>query len=211
MEILLTRIEHLSTTSYPDLPCCVVHTSGCPLECFYCAEEGAGRAMDVLEVVEQLQSGRDLVDAVTIAGCEPLEQEATLELAAMLKESGFSVKLHTTGYYPRALERAVNEGVADLVELEIKAPLDTEIYERVTGKTDAADRVFESLSVLSSSQVPCILTATLAEPVFSEEDIASLLHALSCYGFRKLRVRGSRWEWALEAVESRLVGREVVG
>ena len=190
MELIFSHIEHLSTTAYPGRPCSVVHTHGCPLTCIYCTAEdtGAGRA-ETQKLVELFEEGKELIDAVAIAGCEPLKQEASLELAAQLKEKGFDIKIHTTGYYPDVLEKVVDGGIADLVEIEIKAPLDTERYAMVTGKEDAAEMVFQSLEVLSSSQVPCRITATLAPPVFSHEDLPELVHALACYGLRDLKLR----------------------
>jgi pyruvate formate lyase activating enzyme len=190
MELVFSHIEHLSTTAYPGKPCSVVHTHGCPLGCFYCAAEDANtKRAETQKLVKLFEEGKELIDAVTIAGCEPLMQPTSLELAAQLKERGFDIKLHTTGYYPSALERAVEERLADVVEIDIKAPLDTEKYAMVTGREDAVDRIFQSLDVLSSSQVRCQVTATLAPPVFSHEDLPELAHALSCYGFKKLRVK----------------------
>lgn len=193
MELVISRIEHLSTREYPQKPCSVVYVHGCPLRCSSCtARDAFARKAEMRELLELFEEGRVLIDAVSIAGCEPLMQPAALELASQLKERGFEIKLHTTGYYPDALERVVEEGIADVVEMEVKAPLDTERYTRVTRNQEAIHRVFQSLDVLSSSKVRSQVAVTIAPPAFSGEDLQELAHALACYGFRKLRIKQRR-------------------
>jgi pyruvate formate lyase activating enzyme len=183
MKLMLSRIDYLSTTAFPNRPCSVVHTATCPLRCFYCRRSVGGESVEVGLLVEHLEGGRKLVDAVAIAGCEPLAQRAALELVERLRERNFAVKLHTTGYFPEALERVLGSRLADLVEMEIKAPLDSRFAE-VTGREDALDRVFQSLEVLASAEAGFRITATLAPPLFSERDVPELVDALERLGFR---------------------------
>ena len=212
MRLTFSRIQHLSTTEYPGSPCCVVHTCGCPLACIYCSQVAGAEKAEVQQLVETLEKGKALIDAVAIAGCEPLKQEACVELAVRLRERGFRLKIHTTGYYPDVLERLAGGGIVDFVELEIKAPLDTGSYAEITGREDAAERVLQSLEVLSSSQVRCGITATLAPPVFSHEAARELAHELASYGFSELRLDFPR-DAAPRYLHhgARTLSREVVG
>lgn len=85
-------------SSYVGLPCTFVRLTGCNLRCRHCDTRYAqdeGSEMDLDEILDRVSTlGLNLVE---ITGGEPLIQEGTPELAALLKQRGHQVLVETNG------------------------------------------------------------------------------------------------------------------
>ena len=85
-------------SSYAGRPCAFVRLTGCNLRCAYCDTQYAYEDGTWLEIPDILQKV-SLFDCrlVEITGGEPLIQEQTPELIAMLLDQAFAVLLETNG------------------------------------------------------------------------------------------------------------------
>ncbi|MFH1115300.1 MAG: radical SAM protein [Pseudomonadota bacterium] len=106
-------------SSYAGLPCTFVRLAGCNLRCRHCdtryAQEG-GTEMSLDEILGKVSSfGSNLVE---ITGGEPLMQEDTPTLAALLKQRGHQVLVETNGSLDIS---ALPEGVIRIMDIKCPA------------------------------------------------------------------------------------------
>ncbi len=186
MKVRYWRIDYLSTRAFPGQPSSVVYLSGCPFSCFYCSGGGEVRDAEAGQLAERLIQGAELVDALVVGGCEPLVQESAIELLTSLAGRGMKLKVCTSGFVPELLERTIELNLVDAVELYLRAPLETEMYARVTGRGEAVDRVFHTLNLLSSFDGVLQVSALLAPPIFTQEYLRELSQVLRRMGFDRL-------------------------
>lgn len=88
-------------SSYAGFPCTFVRLTGCPLRCRWCDTAYAfhgGTSMSLDAIVAEVE--RLGVNLVELTGGEPLAQEGTPELIAMLQAKGFRVLIETSGSEP---------------------------------------------------------------------------------------------------------------
>ena len=186
-------IVPFSTVDWPGKLACVAFLAGCPWRCPYCQnhqlqsfDAGTQTEEDLFALLEQR---RGLLDGVVFSGGEPLAQEATVEVAAAVREMGFEVGLHTCGGYPHRLQRILPH--LSWVGLDIKAPWDG--YDCITGVTGTGPLARESLEILLASAIELECRTTWHPDLLSADDISTIA--------RDLAERGVR-TWALQAYRS---------
>jgi pyruvate formate lyase activating enzyme len=150
MKLNLGDIIPISTLDWPGKVVLVVFMRGCPLECPYCSnarfievpEDAEGK--DIEHVNALILDAADFVDGVVFSGGEPFMQPAALkEMASYVKGLGLLVGVHTNGAYPDRIGDMASEGLLDAVFLDIKAPLEYELYKAACGEMEQA--TFESI------------------------------------------------------------------
>lgn len=100
--------------------------------------------------------------AIILSGGEPLMQPDTaIALARLAREQGLKVGIETSGYYPDRLKAMIEEGLVDMVFLDIKAALQEDSYARATGSTHAASYAAQSLEILMSAGIPFEVRVTV--------------------------------------------------
>lgn len=144
-----------SATDWPGHLTVTVFTRGCPLRCTYChnpelqdfAEPAYAPSFD--EALSLLQARRGLLDGMVISGGEPLAAPGLARAAARVRQAGFGLGLHTSGYVPRRLATLLRDPQArpDWIGFDVKAL--PEHLPQVAGCTPAtAARMWESLALL---------------------------------------------------------------
>ncbi|MDI6897395.1 anaerobic ribonucleoside-triphosphate reductase activating protein [Methanocella conradii] len=140
MRLNLGDIVPISTLDWPGKVVLVVFTRGCPLRCPYCSngrfieapEDGEGT--DVEQVRARILDAADFIDGVVFSGGEPFMQPMALkELASYAKGIGLPVGVHTNGAYPDRIGSMADDGLLDSVFLDVKAPLEYELYRAACG------------------------------------------------------------------------------
>ncbi|MCR5090489.1 MAG: anaerobic ribonucleoside-triphosphate reductase activating protein [Oscillospiraceae bacterium] len=177
--MFLGGIQKLSLLDYPGKLACTVFTIGCNLRCPYCHNSGLVLStdfdQDTGEVLRFLESRRGLLDGVCVTGGEPLLHLELPDFLRRMKDMGYLVKLDTNGFFPERLRAVAEEGLTDMVAMDIK-----------NGPSHYAETVG--------------IPGVSAEP--AGESRAFLLSGVTDYEFRTTVVRGLHTrESLLEAAE----------
>lgn len=160
IKIRLGGILELSTVDWPGRPAAVLFLAGCNFRCPFCfnADLVAGdksQEVEVGQLVQKLEGFRRFLGSVVITGGEPTLQDIT-PLCEQLKAAGFAIKLDTNGSRPGVVTALIAKGLVDFVALDIKGPLDSDDYSRVTGlndRNDIVNNVRETLKILNESGI----------------------------------------------------------
>lgn len=124
------------------------------------------------------------IEGVCITGGEPCMNEDLPELCGRLKDLGVGVKVDTNGGFPGMLERLLNEGLADYIAMDVKAPLEPGPYRIATGvdRPDMLESVRQSVEILRGSGVEREFRTTVVPLVHSPADVARIAEALEGEG-----------------------------
>lgn len=140
-----------------DKPSLFVVFEGCNMRCFFChnAEVSYLTQARYVSVEEQIllnylskPFARDLIDVVVFSGGEPtIYGEKLINLAARIKDIGYSIKLDTNGTNPKIIKSLVELELVDYISMDIKASLSK--YELLGCKN--TERVKESIEFLKNA------------------------------------------------------------
>ena len=149
-------IEKFSIVDFPTKIAAVVFMQGCPWRCPFCYNSSLqnpnssdNTGWDKL--INLLEHRKGILDAVVFSGGEPLMQSNLPQAMDEVKAMGFIIGLHTGGYNPEALKKVINK--VAWVGMDIKVPLDTQRYTKVTGCPTPIANIKESLQILLDSGV----------------------------------------------------------
>lgn len=163
-----------SMIDYPGKLAAVVFTQGCNFRCPFCHNPSLldaslpGRVSEQ-EIFAFLSRRRGLLEGVVVTGGEPTIQTDLPEFMGRVKALGFLIKLDTNGSHPEMLERILQGGWVDFVEMDLKAPWDR--YFAAAGVAVDAERLQRSLAILRSSGISFGLRTTAVEPLHSDGDL----------------------------------------
>ena len=149
-------IEKFSIVDFPTKIAAVVFMQGCPWRCPFCYNSSLqnpnssdNTGWDKL--INLLEHRKGILDAVVFSGGEPLMQSNLPQAMDEVKAMGFIIGLHTGGYNPQALKKVIDK--VSWVGMDIKVPLDTQRYTKVTGCPTPIANIKESLQILLDSGV----------------------------------------------------------
>ncbi len=191
-------ILDLSTVDFPGKLCSVIFFAGCPFRCPYCQNYRlltGGMNVSVEEIVAEVKRNF-LIDGVCFTGGEPLAQnlDELTELVKRLKDLGLAVKLDTNGYYPEKLEKVLD--VIDYVAMDFKTL--PESYAELTGREDSAERVLESLRILTDSGVEYEIRTTVVPTIVDRREVEGIARILSEFGVERYVLQQFRNEDVLD-------------
>ncbi|MDR0767352.1 MAG: anaerobic ribonucleoside-triphosphate reductase activating protein [Methanosarcinales archaeon] len=202
-------IVPLSTVDWRGRSAVTVFLNGCPFRCGYCHNYDLLTKVnptDLELVKKRILESKPYVSAVVFLGGEPLMQEdAVLEIAAFAKENGLFVGIHTNGFYPEAAASLIEKGLADKFFIDIKAPLENEIYNKTVGIQDekqkmkreslgAALRVDRSFGPVKNEKIIERLQKTIqiVDESLSELEIKTTVFP-ECVGTKEQIAEISKW------------------
>lgn len=118
-------IQKLSCLDYPGLVSCTLFTGGCNFRCPFChnAPLIIGKSPDPIpdeQILAYLQKRKGILEGVTVTGGEPLLHPELEGFLAKVKFLGYKVKLDTNGSKPDFLRHLVENGLVDMVAMDIK-------------------------------------------------------------------------------------------
>lgn len=158
----MDNIKGFLETSFIDWPgrsCAVLFLGGCNFRCPFChnhqlvLQPGELVSHDLEEILARLRPLKNWLGGICISGGEPTLSPELPQLLARLRSEGFAVKLDTNGSRPEVLAALLAEGLLDMVAMDIKAPLEQELYDRCCGvKVDLA-RIGESIELIRDSGI----------------------------------------------------------
>lgn len=144
-------IVEVSGIDWPGNLTFMLFLSGCNFRCPYCQNSDivaldSGRETDLSEIEERLKRNLKLIDALGVSGGEPtLQPEAVKKLFTLARRYSLKTFLNTNGSNPSLVEELLKEKLLDHLALDVKAPLDPEIYGEVIGRRKLGSKAVENL------------------------------------------------------------------
>jgi pyruvate formate lyase activating enzyme len=174
-------IKGFQGTSLLDFPgriASLVFLGGCNLSCPFCHNPALVEAPEDLPdyplelLFEELEQRHAFIDGVVISGGEPTLYPGLLSFMRRIKGMGLQVKLDTNGLLPEVLAEVMQQGLADLVALDLKtAP--GRYRELHNGPVDSA-ALERSVALLLQGSVASEFRTTCVPGLVQEEDIRQL-------------------------------------
>ena len=165
MKVNLGGIVPLSTLDWTGVAAAVIFMRGCPLRCPHChnALLQTGESFEELaDIKSRIDEAGPFISAVILSGGEPLVQlKASREIAIHSKNMGLKVGVETSGRFPDRLASLIEDGLVDMVFLDVKEALRDPEYAAATGQRDVAPRVAESLRICLEAGVPLEVRTTV--------------------------------------------------
>ena len=168
-----------TTIDFPGRLASVIFMSGCPLRCPFCHNpglqgRGAGAGPTWEEIELFLERRRGKLEGVVLSGGEPLMSAAVYDIGRRIKDMGYALGIHTSGYYPERLREMLP--ITDWVGLDIKAPWDK--YALLSGREGVVCRVQESLALLLAHGMAFEARTTCDPRYLNVADIACIARFL---------------------------------
>ena len=168
----------MTLADYPHKIAASLFCGGCNFRCPNCHNRDLVLAPDrqpdvpLDEIWAFLESRVGLLDGVAISGGEPTLQPDLIPFALRVRALGYAVKLDTNGYRPRVLRRVLEQGAADYVAMDVKAPLSK--YALAAGVDVDTARVEQSIDLLIESGLACEFRTTVVPGLLDEPDIGEI-------------------------------------
>ena len=182
----IAGLQRMTLLDFPGKVACTVFLAGCNLRCPFChnrelvlpEERGSLAPLTREELLDFLRRRQGMLDGVCVTGGEPLLSNEVFGLLREIKALGYAVKLDTNGGFPARLRRAVEEGLADFVAMDIKnAPAR---YAETAGIAGLSLAPFqESIDYLMGGAVPFEFRTTVVRELHREEDLIALARWIS--------------------------------
>jgi len=194
VKVRLGGIVDTSTVDWYGKVSMVVFFAGCNFRCPFCQNAslipmGSGKAVSLEYVLDRVRTNRFLLDAVCVTGGEPtLQAEGLMELCRLVKSEGLLTSLDTNGSRPEVVEALVSEGLLDRVALDIKGPLNPDVYGRVIGLPGRAgsvlEKVLKTVEALRGTDIVVELRTTVVPGMLDwVEAVREIAKFVSRYGF----------------------------
>ena len=216
MKVRLGGIVDTSTVDWYGKVSTVVFFAGCNFRCPFCQNASlipmkSGKEVELEYVLDRIRVNKFLLDAVCMTGGEPtLQPEGLMELCRLVKAEGLLTSLDTNGSRPEVVESLVSEGLLDRVALDIKAPLNPDVYGRVVGLPGRAggvlEKVLKTVEALKGADIVVELRTTVVPGMLdwaeAVREIARLVSKLECaYSLQQFSPMGDLLDPSLKSVK----------
>ncbi len=189
-QLQIGGLVSFTTIDYPGKLAAVLFLVGCPFNCAYCSNShlipvGDGE-YDPEKVFDWLKNRVGKLEGVVFSGGEALMQaDATIEYMKRVKELGFSIGLHTNGFYPQILKQVSD--IVDWIGIDFKTT--REYYKDLTGLDIAYDKMIESIQYWVSTGKGIEVRITCDPRYVSKEDLLSVAKITSDMGVKNFAVQ----------------------
>lgn len=179
----MLEIKGFLETSLLDWPgkiCSVLFLPYCNFRCPYCHNHPLIfyperlPSIPISKVIKRLNNFKQWVDGVCITGGEPTIHKDLPNLINEIKKNGFMVKLDTNGSNPEMLEQLIKEGIVDFISMDVKAPLNPNIYSQSIGVKFDINPIIRSIEILKQGKVDFQFRMTVVPTLHEEKDIKIL-------------------------------------
>jgi len=189
-EIQIGGLVPFTTIDYPGKLSAVLFLVGCPLRCAYCSNPhllcpGDGE-YDPERIFEWLKNRVNRLEAIVFSGGEALMQsDAVIEYMRRVRSLGFKIGLHTNGFYPDILARAVD--VVDWIGLDFKATRAK--YPDLTGQGIAYENMIRSLDIWQQTGKEFEVRITCDPRFVSKSDLIEITEILSTRNVQNIAIQ----------------------
>lgn len=189
-QIQIGGLVSFTTIDYPGKLAAVLFLKGCPLGCVYCSNPhliGVGDGeYDPDKVFDWIKQRVGKLEAIVFSGGEALMQaDATIEYMKRVRDLGFSIGLHTNGFYPELVKKVSN--IVDWIGLDFKAT--KTLYKDLTGLDVAYDRMIESLKYWVTTGRGLEVRTTCDPRFVSKDDLIEIAKIAADNGVKNFAVQ----------------------
>jgi len=181
--------QKLSLLDYPGKLSAIIFTLGCNFRCPFCyvphlvLPEMMKKVKEITVeyVLAYLKKRRRFLDAVVVSGGEATIHSDLPDLLKQIKSMGYLVALETNGSNNRMLRQLISDGLVDYVEMDLKAPLEFNKYNRAVGGVlteETFKNVRESVEMLLASSIDYEFRTTLVKEIHTKEDILKICRSI---------------------------------
>ena len=189
-ELQIGGLVSFTTIDFPGKLAAVLFLKGCPLNCAYCSnshliavEQGE---YDPEKVFDWIRARKGKLEGIVFSGGEALMQsDATIDYMKRVRDLGFAIGLHTNGFYPDLLKKAVD--IVDWIGLDFKATRAN--YKELTGIDIAYDRMIESLKYWLSTGHELEVRTTCDPRFVSKNDLLEIAKISADLGVKNFAVQ----------------------
>ncbi|MBI4453799.1 anaerobic ribonucleoside-triphosphate reductase activating protein [Candidatus Woesearchaeota archaeon] len=137
MQAYIAAIEPVNVEWTKNI-CLKIFFAGCNFKCPFCntphlLETKEEVLKDLKDVKKEIELNGNFTEAVIFTGGEPcLQRPQLVELAKFCREKKIKVGIETNGSKPEVLRGLLKEALVDFVAIDIKAPFDEALFEKIT-------------------------------------------------------------------------------
>ena len=192
----MPAIKGILETSFIDWPgrmCAVLFLGGCNFRCPFCHNHplvlhpSTFESHALADVLLRLAPYRKWFDAICISGGEPTLQPGLQRMLKTLKSKNWAIKLDTNGSRPEVLTALLEDGLLDMISMDVKAPLELSIYNRCAGLQVDLDSIRKSIALILESRIDHEFRMTVLPGWHSRNDIIQWRDTLA--GSRRLTLQ----------------------
>ncbi|MDO8740934.1 MAG: radical SAM protein [Candidatus Woesearchaeota archaeon] len=167
---------------------CTVNFAGCDFKCPFCSKAELvnfdKRFLNDLKIIKKdIKASKS--GYVVFSGGEPcLQKDALIELMSFCKKLNKKNILETNGSNPDVILELINKKLADVIKLDIKAPLIESIFENATRSNtffkktkEIIENIKKTLRILKENESKVdveIRTTIVPSLIYKKEDIAKI-------------------------------------
>lgn len=177
-----------SLLDYPDRIAAVVFTYGCNLRCPFChnghllikPSRREKKFITEEEILAFLEERQGFLDALVISGGEPTLNAGLPDFIEKVKNYDLLVKLDTNGTNPEMLKMLIEKRLVDYIAMDIKAPLDFDVYARACGNItrELFMKVRNSIKILMDADIDVEFRTTVVPGLHKKEDIERIAQCI---------------------------------
>jgi pyruvate formate lyase activating enzyme len=171
-------LEKFSSKDFPGHISATFFTGGCNFRCPFCHNADLVLRPDRLvtvpeaEVREFLERRENWLEGVCVTGGEPLIHPDLHENLSFFKRRGLLVKLDTNGSFPDSLKSLLDDGLVDVVAMDIKAPLDK--YPEAAGVEVDEDSILRSIGLIRGLGAGSYFRTTVVPGLIDDGEIRKI-------------------------------------
>ncbi len=178
--------QQLSLIDYPGKICAIAFTIGCNFRCAFCHNkelvlpELIAKQPIITEddILTFLKTRIGKLEALCITGGEPSLYDDLDKFLQKIKQLGLLIKLDTNGTNPTILSKILDAKLVDYIAMDIKAPLTTQDYNKITGVQVNLDNIKKSIELIKTKLSDYEFRTTI-EPSLREQDILQIAKYLA--------------------------------
>lgn len=149
----------VSFLDWPGKVCAVLFLPYCNLRCPFCHNGDLvlhPERLDALPwsyVEKRLTALKPWLDGVCVTGGEPTLHADLPEVLDKIRRLGLRIKLDSNGTRPEVLENLVAKGLVDYLAMDLKAPLEAEVYRQCAGVPVSLTAIRRSMALILGGKV----------------------------------------------------------
>ena len=113
-----------------------------------------------------------------ITGGEPTLFPELIQLIKCLRNEHMLIKLDTNGSHPEVLRKLIQDHLVDYVAMDVKAPLNPQLYANCCGVPIDLEVIKESITLLQENLPFYEFRVTVVPTLLKREDLLMLAHQL---------------------------------
>ena len=171
--------EKLSLQDFPNHISCIIFTQGCNMRCPFCQNstlipQDANNLINEEEVLNYLNTRKNLINGLTISGGEPTLQSDLEDFIDKVRELGLKIKLDTNGLNTKILENLIKNSKVDYVAMDIKNSLNK--YGLTSGVSNIIiQNILKSIELLKNSKIEYEFRTTIISEYHTLQDILEII------------------------------------